>query len=186
MTVEEIFSAAGAHMVAGLMLHSQMSDYYGFLGLKGYQKCHKYHYFSENANYKSLGEYYLTHYNKIIIDTRVDDPGIIPESWFKYSRQDVNVTTRKNAIQTGMERWVQWERDTKHLYEQFYQELISLREISSAYKMAEYIQDVSEELAQAEQKYLELKAMDYDISVIIDNQEDIYKKYKKKLKEIKL
>ena len=29
MTVEEIFSQLAAHMIEGLMVHSQMSDYYG-------------------------------------------------------------------------------------------------------------------------------------------------------------
>ena len=65
MTVEEIFSQLAAHMVEGLMIHSQMSDYFGFLGLKGYQECHKYHYFAENANYRAISKYYLLHYMQV-------------------------------------------------------------------------------------------------------------------------
>ena len=186
MTIEEIFSQMAAHMIEGLMVHSQMSDYFGFLGLKGYQECHKYHYFEENANFRRLSKYYLEHYNKLVLEMPFNNPKVIPESWFKYSRQDVNPTTRKNAIQSGIERWVTWEKETKALYEHMYQELIALNEIAAAKEVACYICDVSEELAKAIQKELELKAIDFDIDVIMDKQEEKYKKYKKKLKEIDL
>lgn len=186
MTVEEIFSQLAAHMIEGLMVHSQMSDYYGFLGLKGYQECHKYHYFTENANYRKISKYYLYHYNKIVPELSFKNPNVIPESWYKYNRQDVNNTTRKSAIQSGMEKWINWERETKKLYQKLYQELIVLNEIAAAEEVAKYICDVDEELAQAIQKELELKVIDYDITLIIDKQEEKYKKYKKKLKEINL
>ena len=68
MTVDQIFSEVSAHMIEGLMIHSQLSDYFNFLGLKGYAKCHKYHFFEESCNYKKLSWYYLTHYNKIIAE----------------------------------------------------------------------------------------------------------------------
>ena len=48
-----------------------------------------------------------------------------------------------------------------------------------------YIKDVDDELSEACQKYLELNAIDYNISDIIQEQNEYKKKYKKKLKEIK-
>jgi hypothetical protein len=184
MTVESIFSELAAHMIEGLMVHSQMSDYYGFLGLKGYQECHKYHYFEENINFRKLSAYYLHHYNKIIPEIPFENPSVIPESWYKYNRQDVNASTRKNAIQTGMEKWISWEKETKELYQRMYKELIALNEIAGAEELAKYITDVDKELSAAAQKELELKAIDYDICLIIDKQEEKYKKYKHKLKEL--
>lgn len=186
MTIEEIFSQLSAHMIEGLMVHSQMADYYGFLGLEGYQKCHKYHYFEENCNYKKLGNYYLKHYNKIIPDMPFKNPDIIPDSWFNYKRQDVNAVTRKNAIQIGMEKWVDWEKQTKNLYESLYQELINLNEIAAANELRFYIEDVDYELAFAEQLLLKLTAMDYDIVYIMDVQDDLLKEHEKKLGEINL
>lgn len=186
MTVEEIFSQLAAHMIKGLMIHSQMSDYYGFLGLKGYQECHKYHYFAENANYKRIANYYLKHYDKLVLDLPFENPDVIPESWFKYTRHNVNENTRKSAIQAGIEKWVDWETQTKKLYEYYYQELCGLGEIAAAMEIRKYIKDVDEELATAYQKHLELKAIDFDINVIMEKQEEKYRKYKKKLKEINL
>lgn len=186
MTVDEIFSELGAHMIEGLMTHSQLSDYFGFLGLEGYQMCHKYHYFEENSNYKKLCNYYLHHFDKLIIDKPFKNPSIIPTSWYQYTRHDVNVPTRKSAIQVGFEKWVKWEKDTKKLYESWYKELVNLNEISAAEELAKYIKDVDDELAEANQKHLDLVAIDYDISDIVMEQDDLKKRYNKKMKEMKL
>lgn len=186
MTVEEIFSQVAQHMVEGLMFHSQLSDYYGFLGLDGYKECHKYHYFIENSNYKKITDYYLHHYNKFILDMPFKNPGVIPDNWYKYTRQDVDSSIKKGAIQTGIERWVGWEKQTKTLYEQMYQALIDLNEIAGAIELKKYIEDVDNELAHACQKHIELKSIEFNLDDIIMKQDEIYKKYKKKLKEIEL
>ena len=186
MSVEEIFSSISEHMVEGLMAHSQLSDFFGFLGLEGYQQCHKYHYFEENKNYRRLSDYYLSHYNRIIIEKPFQNPNIIPKDWYQYSRQDVTVSVRKSSIQTGFEKWIEWETQTKELYQKYYNELIKMMEVAAAEEVKYYIMDVSSELSKAKQKYLTLSASNYNISDIVNEQEDLIKKYKDKLKEIKL
>lgn len=71
-------------------------------------------------------------------------------------------------------------------YENKYEELVQLNEIAGAEEVKKYIIDVDYELAEAEQMYLELQAIDFDVDDIIVEQNDIWKKYKKKLKEIEL
>lgn len=184
MTIDEIFTTIGQKMVEGLMFHSQLCDFFCFLGLKGYSKCQKYHYFEESCNYKKLGNYYLTHYGKIILEEGFNNPKVIPENWVKYTRADVNTATRKNSVQSGFEKWVNWETDVKKTYEMLYDELIGLGEVAAGAEVKKYIEDVDEELANATQKWLELRATDWDISLIIDEQDDYYKKYSKKMKEV--
>lgn len=186
MTVDEIFSQLSEHMIKGLMLHSQLSDYFGFLGLKGYQVCHKYHYFEENSNYRKLSCYYLYHYDKLIKEKPFSNPNIIPESWYQYTRHDVNAQTRKDAIQVGIEKWVNWENNSKKLYETMYGELMKIGEVAAAKELCNYILDVDYELADAYQIHLKLLSDDFNISDIIMEQDKIEKKCKKKLKEIKL
>ena len=72
MGVEDIFSQLVEHMIQGIMIHSQMADYYNFLGLKGYAKCHEYHFFSENIGFRRLSWYYLKHHNKLILESIVN------------------------------------------------------------------------------------------------------------------
>ena len=103
MTAEEVFSQVSKHMIEGIMIHSQMADYYNFLGLKGYAKCHEYHFISENCNFRKLSMYYIKHFNKLLPELPNDNPNVIPSAWFKYLRQDVDANTRKTAIQGGIE-----------------------------------------------------------------------------------
>ena len=183
MTIEEIFSQLSAHMVEGVMIHAQLSDYYNFLGLKGYSKCHEHHYYHEGKNYREVSEYYLTHYNKLIPEVQIPNPDAIPSSWFGNLRQNVSMDVRKNAIKTGFDKWIIWENDTKNLYEDYYNQLVLLGEIATASFVKELVCDVNEELKDAQQLALENKAIDYDICVIMDKQDDLYKKYKHKIKK---
>ena len=186
MTTEEIFSYMGKRMVEGLMFHSQMEDYYNFLGLCGYAKCHRFHYHHESCNYKKIGNYYLYHYGRLIKELPFENPNSIPVNWYEYNRKDVSISTKKAAIQSGIEKWVEWEKNTKRYYENFYNELMALGEAAAALEVKTYVIDVDKELAEAEQRWIELSSMDYNVNDIILEQETIKKKYHKKLKETEL
>ena len=186
MTVNESFSAITDRMIGGVMLHGQLFNYFNFLGLKGYAECQKYHYYDENKHYVDLCNYYVTHYNKLIPDKKIENKSIIPTDWYMFTRFDVDPNIRKSSIKTGVETWVQWERETKLILEQHYQNLVNLNEIAIAEKISEVIKHVDEELSHAEEKLLFLKAIDYNISDIMTEQEEVCHHFKKKIKEIKL
>ena len=114
MTVEEIFSKMAAHMVKGLMIHDQISSAYTFLNLCGYAKCHEFHYYDESYNYRCLQNYYLEHYHKLIPEEKVSDPNAIPDNWYKYTKSEVDVNTKRSGIKNLMKRWVDWEQETKN------------------------------------------------------------------------
>ena len=61
-----------------------------------------------------------------------------------------------------------------------------LNEVAVAEELKKYILDVDYELAEAEQMHLELLAMNFSMTDIVIAQEDIRKKYHKKMKEITL
>ena len=186
MTVDESFSTIIQRMLEGLMLHAQLCQYFNFLGLKGYSQCQKYHYYDESSHYMDLCDYYICHYNKIPNEKKFDNKNIIPSDWHMFTRFDVDPGIRKSSVKTGIEKWVQWEEETKAVFEQSYQNLINLNEIALAEKVKELIVHVDKELANAKKKMLTLKAMEYNISDIMLEQEEKEIKYKKKLKEVKL
>lgn len=186
MTIEDIFSQLAQRMIEGLMTHSQLADYFGFLGLDGYQQCHIYHYFEENCNYKKISKYYLEHYNKLVKDMPFKNPNVVPEDQFQYTRQQVTKEVRKDAVKAGFEKQVYQERQTKKFYEQHHFNLMQLNEVAAAEELEKYIEDVDYELAEAERIHLRLEAIDYDISDIVMLQDDVKKKYNKKIKEVAL
>lgn len=170
MTAIEIFSELSAHMIKGLMFHSQMADYYMFLGLPKYSRCHEEHYEEESRNWRKLCRHFVKHYDKLIPETPIDSPDTIPTSWYNYSRQDVDNNTKMKAIKVGLEKWITWETETKQLYEHMFEELFTQHEIALAMFIKCYIKDVDDELAKAKQYQLNKAAFDYDMSVIIAEQ----------------
>ena len=182
MTLDEIYSKLATHMIKGMMFHEQMANYYDFLGLKGYKRCHEYHFFSESASFRCISRYAINHSNKLIELDRVDDPEAIPSSWFKYNRHDVDANTRMNAVKSGVQNWVEWETDTKELYERMFKECMAINEVATAFKVKEFVLDVDKELKCAERKMIKLSAIDYDMSVIMPEQDELHDKYCNKLK----
>jgi len=167
MTVEEIFTTIAKHMAEGIKFHHDMSKGYDFLGLYGFSKCHEYHYLAETKGYECLLHYYSCRYHKLLDVKDIPEPDIIPETWYKYTTMAVDVNTKRNSTKTMMEKWVNWERDTKKLYQDMYKELININEIAAADCILCYINDVDDELKHAEKKLFKLEALGYDISTII-------------------
>lgn len=181
MTVDEIFSKLATHMVEGIMIHDELANAYDFLGLRGFAKCQDYHHIEETNNYRCLVHYYSTHYHKLIELGEIPKPQIIPNTWIKYTTMAVDTNTKRNAVKDMMNKWVEWERDTKKLYQEMRQELCALGEVAAALTIDCFICDVDKELVHAEKKFIKLETLGYDINTIISWQEPIYNKYKKKI-----
>lgn len=179
MTIDEVFSKINQHMIEGLMFHSQLSDFFCFLGLKGYSAFHIHQFFEESDSYKKINQYYLKHYGKLIRELDFNNPKVIPDNWYNYTRNDVDKATKRAGVETGFEKWINWESSTLRLYEQMYTELINLGEIAAAVLVQGFIADVDEELATAKQKYIELKVIDFDLVEITSEQEEEYDRYKR-------
>lgn len=170
MTGTEILSDMSAHMIKGLMLHSQLADYYMFLGLEGYAKCHKKHYKKESKGWRKLSAYYIRHYNKLITEKPIENPQAIPKTWYQFIRQNVDRTTKMKAVKSGLQMWRDWETETKELYQRYYKELIENDEVASAIFIKQYICDVDDEIIQIQNYILNKESIDYDMTVIIQEQ----------------
>lgn len=169
-------------MIKGLMIHDQLANYYNFLGLSGYKRCHEYHYLAESCEYSRFNAYVVEHHNKLIQQLSIDDPKVIPDSWYRHFRQDVDNNTKKNSVKNGLDIWIEWEKDTKRLYEKFYKQLMELDEIDGACYLKRLIKGATHELKKAEKYQLNMKSVDYGLSYIISTQKTLHCEYKKKLK----
>lgn len=181
MTVEEIFIKLAQHMEEGTCFHKTLAQAYDFLGLYGFAKCHVYHWIEEAKGYECLLHYYSTHYHKLLNLAPVAKPDIIPTTWYKYDTMAVDTNTKRQSTQMMMKKWVDWERETKKLYQDMYKELCELGEVAAAMKVKCYICAVDEELKHAEKKLIKLETIDYNINTIISWQQSMYKKYKKQI-----
>ena len=163
------------------MVHSQLISYFNFLGLEGFAKQQEYQYLEENKNYLNFCQYYTLHYNRLIKDERIDDPMVLPESWFNKERSEIDSKNISNLVARGFKQWVEWEKNTKELFSKASKNLFEMGEISSFIFINKIIEAVDKELAQAEAEKLLFESTYYDMSYIADIQKDLVKKYSKKV-----
>lgn len=177
MEVSEIFYEIANHMLEGIMMHQQLANYYDFLGLNGYKRCHEYHFLDEMCAYRKVHKYYISHYNKLIREKSREFPNLIPAAWYEVLREQVDPDTRSAAIKTAMEKWVTWERDTKVFYERAYKELMNIGEVAAAHFVEDLLLHTTEELKKAEKYWLRKKAISYDTKEIFAQQKKKSAKY---------
>lgn len=178
MAYSDIFSELSAHFIKGMMFHDQMANYYDFLSLRGYKRYHEYQFKCDSCNYRKLNRFYLNHYNKLIAEKPVSDPNVIPESWYRYTREDVDPETKKTAIKNAVSEWIRWETTTLAKLQQAHLDLYDDGEVASAMLIGKFIKDVQKELKCAKRMQLDLNVVDYDMCYILDKQKHIHDKYK--------
>lgn len=184
MTVEEIFTELASHMKKGLSLHDQLTHLYGFLNLKGYQKQQEYQYLSQSKLYIDLKQYYLNQYQKMIVEKNIEPFNIIPQSWYKYEKINVDVGTKRNTVKDLFKQWLQWEEDTRVLLKDYYKQLCELKEFLSCEKILALLNEVNEEISKLREQQINLESSGYDIIFILEIQQQLYKKYKHKIKKL--
>lgn len=184
MTVEEIFKNLNIHIIKGIMLHDQMADYFDFLNMHGYKRLHEYRYLEESAEMRGLHRYYINHYNKLLPEAAIENPKAIPSNWYAYERINVNSSEKRSFVMQAFEKWYNWERETKELYQKSYSHLCEIGEISAACKVKDMLMKVDKELKEACRMKLSLKMVDYDLPTIYLFQDELHEHYKNKEKEI--
>lgn len=181
MAYNDIFSDLSAHFIKGMMVHSQMANYYDFLSLRGYKRYHEYQFKHDSCAYRKLNRYYINHYGRLIAEKSVSDPNIVPDTWYRYSREDVDVETKKTAIKSGIAEWIRWETATLSKLQQAQLDLYDDGEVASAMFINKFIKDVAKELKCAKRIQLDLNAIDFDLCYIVEQQKSIHDKYKSML-----
>ena len=183
-SVESIFSEINARMIAALMFHDQMSDYFDFLGMKGYKHLHEYQYFAESLERKKINQYYINHHNKLIPDIYSGQIAMIPENWHTANRISVGKSTKQKCIEDGFNQYHEWEAETKALYEHYASKLREMGAVADAIMVEKLVEDVDNELKKLEKIIVDLISSGYDMVFITESQQGIHDKYKAKMCEI--
>lgn len=184
MSVADIFKSMASHMIEGMMVHEQLMNSYMFLGLQGYAACHTYHYLSESCGYIRLCRYASDHLDILIPSDRPENPAILPESWKRGKRTDVTPAMRREALEAAIREWIKWETGTVELYSGFYKELLDSGQIPVAEFVKKYAADAEEEIAYAKNDLIHKSAMNFDIISILEEQSELEKCFRKKIKKI--
>ena len=170
MEYDEVFANVKARILEGMVFHDEMTRYFDFLTLYGYRDKQRKQYEEETEGYIKLCDYYQHHYNKLIPHTPMERPDVIPESWYMYTRQDVDPNTKKQSVKSALKKWEEWESETRDIYEDMCGELLNNGEIASARFLMEYVDDVDAELCRVTNHRIHLESIGYDLSFILSEQ----------------
>ena len=184
MTDLEIFAKISDRQVKALMFHTQMADYFDFLGLNGLKRVHEYQYLEESTEMRGVHRYVLNHLNKLVPESKIESFSVIPSGWYAYKRNEVDTNTRKQAVKEAMQKYYEWEEETLYIYEQAFKEMADLGKIAYTNKIMDLITKVDCELKKVCRCLLKYKAVDYDMTFIMQEQPELHEKYKEKTKEL--
>lgn len=177
MTASEIFGRINAHQIEGIMLHSQLAEYFGFLNLCGYQRQQECQAMSEFYEHQKTVLYFVSRFNRLLPEAEAKDPEIIPDDWRGYTRQQVNAGTKRKAVRDAFLRWQSWETETKKLYEQAYADLHEIGDVASACEVKRLVESVACELERVESQRITLECLDYDLAAICAEQDRLLERY---------
>lgn len=179
MTCTEIFQEICKRQILALMFHDHMRDLYDFMNLPGFKCWHYHQYMSESEEFLATKHYFMSTHNKLLYVGDTGQPeSVIPESWYKYTRLDVNAQTLKQYVEASFDSYKTWEEDTKHLYEECAKALMDMGNVADAEMVNRLIKDVTCELKMIYKIMLKLRTAGYDPIYILDIQHWLHKKYK--------
>ena len=211
--LQQLYSELINRMKQGVEMHEQLADYYGFLNLPGYQKCHEYQMLCELLTYRKAKDMYMKEYNQLVqpsnmmtltnmsanngnnnantnnsnmnnMNNNYNYANVIPQNWYAHTRYDVDTSTKRNAVRDGFKRWVDYEKDTKEFLIQMAQRLEQQNAREAARKLDYLIDHVEKEIETAEEKMMALENSGYDMNYILQQQDHIKTKYAKKIREL--
>lgn len=178
MTVSEIFEKISTRQIEGMMLHNDMANYYDFLGLKGYKRMHEYHYLCESIGSRKTNRYFINNYDMMIKPVPVNSESHIPMIWFDYSRIDVEPDSKREAVKSSVDKWINWKHETMRHYEQLFAELMTINEVEASFYVHKLAKDARKELKYAKRLRICLKSVGYDLDAIIESQNELHEYFK--------
>lgn len=180
----ELFNEISQRMIKGIMYHEQWADIFDFLNFRGFKRQQEYQFLKENAELRGVHRYAINHCNKLINDKVIESVKEIPESWYNYTKLDVDNNIRKQYARDIFTKWQSWEMETKRFYEDKFRVLTQNGKIASANKVNELIKSVDKELKNLNRQMLEYQSVDWNLEYLMWRQDCLHEEYDKKEKEI--
>lgn len=186
MSCIEIYSEVDKHMTTALMFHANMSDYFKFIGLSGFEKMHELQYFEESIGRRKLHNKVMDIHNKLIPTKGHDKKEVIPKEWNNYTRMDIDDSVLAKFVRVALKQYKEWEEETKEFYEMVCCVFFEKGKIVDYNLMTCYLEGVQEELGRIYRLCGELNGTGYDVLYIIDMQRRICDEFEEKMKHLKV
>lgn len=176
----EAYSLISDHMCRALDFHSQLADYFCFLGLQGYKRMAEYQFMKECAEMRKMHRRYIDVHERLLPVHDVKKPNIIPQAWSQYSVKDIDDNILVRSVKMGLEDWYEWEKETKEVYTEACDILQSVGLHTDYEYVKELIEDAEKECKKVMRIMEKLNGTGYDVTTVHGMQDKLHEKYKKK------
>ena len=180
----EVFNEINKHIIKGIMLHEQWADMFDFLNLRGFKRQQEYYFLLDNVELRGIHRYAINHDNKMIKDIDIEPIREIPDTWYNYTKFDVDTSTRRQYVKDIFTKWISWLNDLKKMYEDKFKMLTENKEIACANKVNELVKRADMELKKTTRQMLEYQSVDWDMEYLMWKQDCLHEEYAEKEKDI--
>lgn len=170
MTTHNIFTKLANRMVGAMMVHTQLTELFNFIDLKSDAKRQKKQLHEETDGLLKLEKYAAQHHHILTTSNNPPQVDILNLSMLKQQNDELSPDNKIYLIQYAIKEWIEWERESKIIYEDAYRNLVDMSEIAAADFVLQYVRDVDKELRDAELLYRVRDAIDWDLATIYDEQ----------------
>lgn len=157
-------------MVGAMMTHTQLTELFNFIDLETDAKRQKNQLHEETDGLLKLEKYAAQHHHILITSDDPPQVDILNLSMLKQPNDKLSPDDKVYLIQYAMKEWIEWEKESKIIYEDAYRSLVEISEIAAADFVLRYVRNVDKELRDAELLYRVRDAIDWDLPTIYDNQ----------------
>lgn len=170
MATHNIFTKLANRMVGAMMVHTQLTELFNFIDLKSDAKRQKKQLHEETDGLLKLEKYAAQHHHILITSNNPPQVDILNLSMLKQPNDKLSPDNKIYLIQYALKEWIEWERESKIIYEDAYHNLVDMSEIAAGDFVLQYVRDVDKELRDAELLYRVRYAIDWDLATIYDKQ----------------
>lgn len=168
--MHEIFKKLSNRMVGAMMVHTQLTELFNFIDLEPDAKRQKKQLHDESDGLLKLEKYAAQHHHILITSDNPPQVDILNLGMLKQSSDQLSPENRAYLIRYAMKEWIEWEKESKIMYEDAYRNFVDMSEIAAADFVLQYVRDVDKELKDAELLYRVRDAIDWDLPTIYDKQ----------------
>ena len=168
MSIYEVFTTLANRMVGAMMIHTQLNQLFVFVDLIPDVRRQEQQLLDETHGYSELNKYYAQHHHGLLIADNPPQIDILNLNVFQKSTNELTPEDKMNLIQYGTKEWVEWEMESKEIYEDAYKNLLNISEVAAAEFVMRYVRDVDQELKDAKLLYRVRDGINWDLPTIYD------------------
>lgn len=168
--MHEIFKKLSNRMVGAMMIHTQLTELFNFIDLESDAKRQKKQLHEETDGLLKLEKYAAQHHHILITSDNPPQVDILNLGMLKQPNDELSPDNKIYLIQYALKEWIEWEKESKIMYEDAYRHLVDMSEIAAAEFVLRFVKDVDKELRDAELLYRVRDAIDWDLPTIYDKQ----------------